>query len=172
MVDGLTDQPLIWQHDGFGFADDYDEATNTYRNLVLPGDPSGPVITDQTLLVQPERAIARREKDLPSFRPQPPVPEPGPDVPPRPVPVPTPDRPLTKSRYFGTKMLRADRYALDFKNLADEVLAPLSAGAGVRLTVRVEIEAESLAGFDEAKIRTVSENATVLKFEQSAFEDD
>jgi hypothetical protein len=173
LAEGLTDQPLIWQHDGFGFADDYDQETNTYRNLVLPGDPSGPVITDQTLLVQPERAIAQRERDLPQDKPPSPKDQPTPDDSPGPprLQEPPPDRP-TKSRYFGSKVLRADRYALDFRNLADEVLAPLSAGPGVKLTVRVEVEAESPAGFDEAKIRTVSENAAVLKFEQSAFEDD
>ena len=38
------------------------------------------------------------------------------------------------------------------------------------LTVRVEIEADAESGFDEGKVRTVSENATVLKFEQSSFE--
>jgi hypothetical protein len=35
----------------------------------------------------------------------------------------------------------------------------------------VEVEAETDAGFDEGKIRTLSENAKVLKFEQSSVED-
>jgi hypothetical protein len=61
---------------------------------------------------------------------------------------------------------------MDFKTLADEILAPLSATPEVRLTVRVEIEAEADSGFDDGKVRTVSENAAVLKFEQSSFEDE
>jgi len=54
--------------------------------------------------------------------------------------------------------------------VADEVLAHLRT-EGVHLTVRVEIEATSTTGFDETKVRTVSENANTLKFEQSGFED-
>jgi len=88
-----------------------------------------------------------------------------------PSPATKPPIPPEKRRYFGTKVLRSERYALDFKTLAEEVLAPLAAVPGVRLSVRVEIEAESSAGFDEAKMRTVSENAGTLKFEQSGFEE-
>ena len=39
------------------------------------------------------------------------------------------------------------------------------------LNVTIEIEATSPDGFDDAKVRTVSENATTLKFEQSGFEE-
>jgi hypothetical protein len=39
------------------------------------------------------------------------------------------------------------------------------------LNVTVEIEATTPDGFDDAKVRTVSENAATLKFEQSGFED-
>lgn len=35
----------------------------------------------------------------------------------------------------------------------------------------LEIEATAPDGFDEARVRTVSENATTLKFEQSGFEE-
>jgi hypothetical protein len=34
----------------------------------------------------------------------------------------------------------------------------------------VEIEAATANGFDDAKIRTVADNATTLKFDQSSFE--
>ena len=43
--------------------------------------------------------------------------------------------------------------------------------SGVELSVRIEIEAVKPDGFDEATIRTVRENATVLKFDQSGFEE-
>jgi hypothetical protein len=62
-----------------------------------------------------------------------------------------------KTRFFGSKRLQADRYASDFKKLADEVLGPLGA------TVP--------DGFDDAKVRTIFENAATLKFEQSGFEE-
>jgi hypothetical protein len=38
------------------------------------------------------------------------------------------------------------------------------------LEVRLEISAVAKDGFDEAKVRTVSENAQTLKFDQSGFE--
>ena len=40
-----------------------------------------------------------------------------------------------------------------------------------RLTVRLEIEATDSTGFDEAQIRTVSENARTLKFDSAGFEE-
>jgi hypothetical protein len=51
------------------------------------------------------------------------------------------------------------------------VLGPLAATPGAELTVTIEIEATAPGGFDEGKVRTVSENATTLKFEQSGFAD-
>ena len=51
------------------------------------------------------------------------------------------------------------------------MLAPLNSTDGVNVTVTIEIEATAPAGFDDAKVRTVSENATTLKFEQAKFED-
>lgn len=62
-------------------------------------------------------------------------------------------------------------YASDFKKVADEVLAPLAATPGVEMTVTVEIEATTSEGFDDPKVRTVSENAKTLKFEEGGFEE-
>ena len=39
------------------------------------------------------------------------------------------------------------------------------------LQVTIEIEATAPDGFDDSKVRTVAENATTLKFEQSGFEE-
>jgi hypothetical protein len=41
---------------------------------------------------------------------------------------------------------------------------------GVDLVVKIEIEATDTTGFDENTIRTVSENAKTLKFDQAGFE--
>ncbi|MGV1010496.1 MAG: hypothetical protein ACOYBY_18160 [Dermatophilaceae bacterium] len=40
----------------------------------------------------------------------------------------------------------------------------------VDLRVTLEIEATTATGFDDNRVRTVSENAATLKFEQSGFE--
>ena len=74
------------------------------------------------------------------------------------------------TRFFGVKTLNPDNFAKEFKNITEEVLAHLRAG-GTSLTLRLEIEAINDKGFDEGKIRTVSENAASLKFNQAGFEE-
>jgi predicted AAA+ superfamily ATPase len=168
---GLTGPQLLWEQEGFALADGYDEATAKYRGLVLPTDGITVAVTDATLIVRPERAKAHRAAEVPD---EPAVPGPGPGPGPEPGPGPQPPSPPTpgKTRFFGSKRLQADRYASDFKKLADEVLGPLGATAGVTLHVTVEIEATAPKGFDDAKVRTVSENAATLKFEQNGFEEE
>jgi hypothetical protein len=174
LVEGLANPPLLWQQEGFALADGLDDDTGRYRGLVLPDDDVQPQITDATIIVPPDKALAQRARDIPA----PPAPdvdapssEPGPQA-----PSPTrsgPDDPVhppSKTRYYGVKDLSADRYASDFQKLAEEVLAPLLATPGVDLNITVEIHARTDGGFDDVKIRTVSENAATLKFGQSSFE--
>lgn len=59
---------------------------------------------------------------------------------------------------------------MEFKKISDEVIAHLAAAPETRLAVRIEIEAVTDTGFDDGAVRTVSENATQLKFDQSGFE--
>jgi predicted AAA+ superfamily ATPase len=165
---GLAGPQLLWEHEGFALADGYDDATGKYRGLVLPTDGTTVVPIDATLIVRPDRATAQRATEGPA---EPPATTdaaaPGPGA------VSQPPAPTTpaKTRFFGSKRLQADRYASDFKKLADEVLGPLGATPGVTLNVTIEIEATTAEGFDDAKVRTVSENAATLKFEQSGFEE-
>lgn len=176
LSDGLTAQlSTFWEHDGFALAQSYDGDAQRYVGLVLPTDPVTPQVTDTMLVVRPDVAVAQRAVEE---REQPPatasvdvIDTPvGGDAPAVAVPAQRDKRHAT--RFFGSKELRAERYAMDFKKVADEVLAHLAAAHGVNLSVRIEIEATSPDGFDEAKVRTVSENATTLKFDQSGFEDE
>jgi hypothetical protein len=171
--DGIIDMPMIWQTDAFALATSYDEAAGRYVGLWAEGDSGvAPPATDSLLLVRPDVAAKQREAETSQA--------PGPASEPRDAPEPKqqfephPEQPgvytrKSKTRFFGSKTLNADRYALDFKHVADEVISHLR-DQGVELTVRIEIEATNPAGFDEAKVRTVSENATTLKFDQSGFE--
>ena len=169
---GLTGPQLLWEQEGFALADDYDDATDKYRGLVLPTDGVPVAVTDATLIVRPDRAKAQRDAELPAEQ-APSGSEDGASQEPGPVPKPAPGpaSPPGRTRFFGSKRLQADRYASDFKKLADEVLGPLGATPGVTLHVTIEIEATTTDGFDDAKVRTVSENAATLKFEQSGFEE-
>jgi len=196
--DGLTQGfPLIWQTDGFALATGFDEATGRYAGLWIPGERgSAPAPTDSLLLVQPSRAEAQRAEELSAAAAAAATAAAAPAIPAEGeredtrgagstayagVGVvgapngdsgaePGPSQPQGPVRFFGSKELSAARYTLDFKQVADEVLAHLSR-TGVELSVRIEIEAVNAGGFDEATVRTVRENATVLKFDQSGFED-
>lgn len=77
--------------------------------------------------------------------------------------------PKPKTRICGVKSLIA--IAMDFKSIAEEVIANRRADEGTELIVRIEIEATNEAGFDDGKVRTVTENANTLKFDESGFEE-
>jgi hypothetical protein len=137
----------------------------------LPSDESSIAINDSVLIVKPEPAEAQRatERSAVSVDDQPPHPDDAPSD--EPVGPPMPETPA-KTRFFGVKTLSADKYGSEFKKLSDEILVHLVGGPNVRVKLRIEIEAENMAGFDESKIRTVSENATQLKFDDASFEDE
>jgi len=179
---GIVDLPLIWQTDAFALATGYSEADARYIGLWTPGDKTAaPPATDALLLVRPDVAIAQLASpvDAPGIDtgdpdlvpgsgrgPNPPVTIVDPTVPPTVVPPVVVD--ITK-RFFGVKTLDPDKWALEFKNIAEEVVANLR-DVGAQITLRIEIEADKHDGFSEGTIRTVSENAKTLKFDQSGFE--
>lgn len=175
--EGIVDLPMIWQTDAFALATGYDEIKARYIGLWIPDEKMvAPAATDSLLLVRPD--VAAKQHDAEVSAPVEQVDEESeqaeegsssakhtsrldgaiPDA-------------KAKTRFYGVKTLNADKIALDFKNIADEVLAHLRADTNTALTVRIEIEASNNPGFDESKIRTVSENARTLKFDQSGFEE-
>jgi len=81
-----------------------------------------------------------------------------------------PQAPAAMRRFFGVKSLNPQRYAADFSSITQEVIQHLAVAPGVELEVRVEITARTPDGFTEQQVRTVRENATQLRFEQSGFE--
>ncbi|NMO53435.1 ATP-binding protein [Actinoplanes sp. TBRC 11911] len=168
---GLTEAMILWQQEGFALADGYDHDAQRYRGLMIPNEHTDAAITDATLIVKPQLAEAQRASET-----RDPDPDPvAPDFVDRANPIGPDGKPAVvsnhKTRYFGSKKLNPARYGTDFKKIADEVLAPLAATQNVQLVVRVEVEAIATAGFDTAKVRTVAENASTLKFDESEFED-
>lgn len=168
--EGVLDMPMLWQTDAFALAAAYEDAARRYVGLWRPSSStSAPVVNDALLLVRPDVAQRQLDKEV--------------------VPDPTPVEPTvdprehfeeiqpgvhvrkSKTRYYAVKTLNADKIALDFKNIADEVLSHLRQ-EGTELVVRLELEAVRITGFDDSLVRTVSENATTLKFEQSGFEEE
>ncbi len=186
------DSPIDWAHQGFALATGITEGT--YTGLVLPGDSAAPPATlDSLLIVRPAPASQQRERELEEQRKREGERHEGGDgyggddggsggsggtgehgghdgggTPPPPPPPPTP----VNTRFFGTATLNPQFYARDFNKITQEVIQHLAAAPGVELEVRLEITAKTPEGFDDNRVRTVTENATTLKFDQSGFEQD
>jgi Protein of unknown function (DUF499) len=172
LVTGIRDvlELRSWVTDGFALATSSQDGR--FEGLTIPG--AGAVfgeITDGTLLVVPERALAQRSGETPP----PPSGEHGPagaaaqgrEV------GGTGTSPSSgtrePSRFFGVVKIGGDRYGKAFKDLQLEILPHLD-DPETELEITVEIRARRDGGFGEEKRRIVSENAEVLKFEQADFE--
>ncbi len=182
---------LTWDVEAFAIATRYDEQTGRYLGLTVPHqDPFGQV-TDHTLLVRPDLALAQRDQELAErtaasggaagtgSRTEASghgtdgqsggtgssagtgAGSGGEQPPPGPK----------NTRFFGVASLNPERYARDLTRLSQEIIQHLAAPDGVELEVRVEISARKPDGFPEDKVRIVTENARTLKFESYGFED-
>lgn len=169
--EGIVDLPMVWQTDAFALAEGYEESDGRYIGLWTPEDTRpAPPATDSLLLVRPDIATAQRDAEVPAATDDNgPITEDKKGLDPGPK-LPGVDRRQIKTRFFGVKTLNSDKMALDFKNVAEEILTHLR-GETSTLTVRIDIEATDESGFDESRVRTVSENARTLKFDQSGFEE-
>lgn len=76
-----------------------------------------------------------------------------------------------KKQFYGTIALDPVKAKMDFATIMDEVVQQFTARLGVDVTISVEIEAKSNAGFDEGIQRTVKENCNVLRFSNAEFEE-
>ena len=75
--------------------------------------------------------------------------------------------PRQPSRYFGSVKVDPDRYSRDIGNVTREIIDRL-AGTGAKLEITIDIQASKSNGFDDGEVRTISENARVLKFDPSS----
>ena len=175
---GIVDvaSEATWATEAFAIATGYDEQYGQYVGLVIPGQDLVGQITDQTLLVRPELAIAQREKEI-TERPRRGVDKSDSgdghgktkkdDLPPPPPPPPAP----RNTRFFGVARISPERYARDLTRISQEIIQHLAAPDGVELEIRVEIAAHKADGYSDDKVRNVTENARTLKFETYGFED-
>jgi predicted AAA+ superfamily ATPase len=182
---------LTWDAEGFALASGYDETLGRYLGLTIPHQDSLGQITDQTLLVRPETALAQRDQELAeraasgttgaggpdagTAAAEGNATSPGtarlpghaglPDAAAQPPPGPK------NARFFGVARINPERYARDLTRLSQEIIQQLAAPDGVELEIRVEITACKPDGYPDDKVRNVTENARTLKFETYGFED-
>jgi len=167
---------LTWDAEAFAVATGYDETEGRFLGLAIPHqDPIGQV-TDQTLLVRPDLALAQRQQELAEratgsdVEPSPATEVEGPGKDGTPPPPPPPAGP-GNTRFFGVARISPDRYARDLTRISQEIIQHLAAPEGVELEIRVEITARKPDGYPDDKVRSVTENARTLKFETYGFED-
>ena len=188
VLDGAIQQALatvLVDSERFGIAAGKDSDTGRYRGLVVPPDPNASIqVTNSTLLVDAEKAQEQVDADRAAAREAAARQEEGGGEGVGPVDFvwtgthqPASDSDSLSpaesaleaalARFFGSVKIDPDRYSRDIGNVTREVIDRLS-GAGARLEITIDIQATKPEGFDEAEVRTISENARVLKFDPSS----
>ncbi len=188
VLDGAIQQALttvLVDSERFGIAAGKDTDTGRYRRLVVPPDSNASIqVTNSTLLVDADKAQEQVDADRAAAREAAArQTEDGAEgVGPVDFAWTGTSRPTADSdalspaesaleaalaRFFGSVKIDPDRYSRDIGNVTREVIDRLS-GAGARLEITIDIQATKPEGFDEAEVRTISENARVLKFDPSS----
>ena len=89
----------------------------------------------------------------------------------RPAPAASAPAPAKKRRFFLSAALDTTRINRDVQNYVEEIIRHLTSEDGTRVTISLEVEAESDTGFSPQTIRTVSENARTLGAKDAGFEE-
>lgn len=182
LVDAITTGVglMTWRSESFAYAERFDEEKQRYaglssmRSLFIAPDNPG-------LLVKPEVASRQIEAEKPAelpevsdsddgVREQIPLELPGMTTEvddPQTAPAP---REKKVRRFHGTVTIDPERTGRDAANISEEILSHLTSQPGAKVTVTLEITAELPDGATEQLVRTVTENARTMKFDNHGFE--
>jgi predicted AAA+ superfamily ATPase len=169
-----------WSMDGFAYADSYDEDAKRYRGLIGGAVPTV-LMQGEALLVKADVALRQLEEeasargDAPTSTSYPMADgngasgesivryglEAG---------GPLPATHARPRRFYGKKTLDVVRMAREVGDISEAIVAHLANSPNSKVTISIEIEAESGSGFDDGVRRIVSENANTLKLDSSEFE--
>jgi hypothetical protein len=162
---------MTWESDTFAYAEGYDEAKQRYLGL-RAGEHVVALIDSASVLVKPE--FARKQLDEEAAIQPPPGGEEtvgalgGEKLPVEPEAAAPDGKPR---RFYGVVVVDPVRMSRDAGQVADEVVKHLTGLVETDVDVRIEITARSDEGFDDDTVRTVTENARTLKFDQHGFEE-
>lgn len=161
----------------FGYADGFDESTGRYQNLTWARSPPE-TMPPSALLVRAAEALEQLKQTA--------------DVMPTNIRGATTGGTATGAttghqgsdasgggskakdpcRFFGSVEIDTVRPAKAFEAILNNVITQLQRTEGVKLTLRLEIEAEAPNGFPESEVGVIRDNAKQLKFrtESTGFE--
>jgi len=177
---------LLWEQDGFAYADSFDEDAGRYRGLragqlvnVSEDDLSGLLVKPEVAMRQMERERAEAGTSIGEGSPVAAYGTARVDaqsssgdatvIGAAPAGVGAVSK--VPARYHGSVRIDPTRAGRDAGKIADEVLAHLVGVVGASVKVTLEIEADIPAGAPDHVVRTVTENSRTLKFETgSGFE--
>ena len=180
----LRDQPVLtrtvaagpagfaWRSDGFAVAAGVDESTGRYLGLAAEGVPAE-AVTPSSLVAHPDCAVAQREAESQHDEDAAPS---GREIEDEEDPTAADDsrepEPSVITRFRGAVALDSARPTKAFTRISEEVLTHLLSQPDIDAEVRLDIEVRRPEGFSEHTIRTVTENARTLLFEEgSGFSD-
>jgi predicted AAA+ superfamily ATPase len=156
-----------WEQETFAYADAWDAERGRYLGL-RAGEHAEVRIDGASVVVKPEAARRQLEAEEPSEGSVV-VGEPAAETESAPSGEAAPPDARPR-RFYGTVTLDPIRMSRDASQLADEVVKHLTGIVDADVEVRVEITAVSEEGFADDVVRTVTENARTLKFDQHGFE--
>jgi len=139
-----------------------------YKGLVTGGHAN--VLVDEASVVVKPEAARRQLEETPAPGPGP-TPKPGSEPGTGPTPITPPPAEKVVRRFYGTKSLDPQRMSRDADQIATEVVKHLVALVDAKVEIKIEISADVPSGVAEEVVRTVTENAKTLKFEQHGFEE-
>lgn len=162
----------VRSRDYFGYADGIEG--DRYLGLVFGEAAPRIIIDDSSVLVRPEIAAERVAPREPA-EPLPPAggaPGSGTGSTGTAPAHAEPAAPAAPTRFFGTTTLNPARLSSTAGQIGEEVVQHLNSLMGAEIEVRIEIHAKVPGGIPDQVIRTVTENARTLKFDQFGFEDE
>lgn len=133
-----------------------------------------------TLLISPEAASGwqtvldeeRRKREETIIQPgQPELPVPGGTAIVRPTPGGGTMVPKLQRRFYASLDMEPHGAKMRFGDVVDNIIQHLAERTDTRVTINIEIQAESASGFHEDIQRVLKENASTLKFRNAAFEE-
>lgn len=154
----------VWQSEGFAVAVGIDDVSGRYRGLAAGSHPG--IMAPTAILVKPEFAIGQLETDADIVDEEGPADggasttagEGGSTVP----------GSLPVRVFRGSVSLDDGRPVKHFGDISKEILDHFASQVGVELDVQLVIQAKKPDGFSDHLVRTVTENARTLKFDDGA----
>lgn len=172
-------QSIAWTTDGFGYADGHDG--ERYIGLragepLMAVAPSGLVVHPDAVAHQLDSEAAARAEQAGSVSGAAPLGD-GATTTIADLGAGEADvgdlrdtAPSAPTRYYGRITVGADRWTRTAANVAEAIVDQLKRADNAHTQITIEVEAISESGFDDEVQRSVTENASTLKFDDSDFQ--